>query len=147
MQVADSYLPGGRGITKMALAETYKGRMEMYDPGSPKNLLTDYITLFDISGEGFIDMMKISFTNLTSVMIKVTIDGTTYYEFNLSDLKNKVRLTRDEQDTFLNTARNSFCDSYTVPLFFENSFKVEVKKLFGTKKIKGAILRYRVRGD
>ena len=94
-----------------------------------------------------IDMMKLSFTNLMSVMVKVTIDGTVYYEFNLSDLKNKVRLTKDEQDTYLNTARNSFCDSYPVPLFFEDSFKVEVKKIFGNKKLKGALIRYRVRGD
>ncbi|RLE39468.1 hypothetical protein DRJ17_00780 [Candidatus Woesearchaeota archaeon] len=129
-------------------AEKYKGRLELYNPSSPVTLTTAYATIFNISGEGFIDMMKLAFTNITDVFVKVTIDNEIYYEINLSDLKNRVKLTKDEQDTFLNTAHNAFSDSYPVPLFFESSLQVEVKKDTGAKrKIKGGIIRYRLRGD
>jgi phosphopantetheine adenylyltransferase len=122
--------------------------MELYGPASPTTLTTVYTAIFDIVGEGFIDMLKLAFNNITDVLVKVTIDGETYYEFNLSDLRNKVKLSRDEQDTFLNTAKNAFSDSYPVPLFFENSLKVEVRKDTSAKrKIKGGIIRYRQRGD
>ncbi|MCF7859186.1 MAG: hypothetical protein K9N07_07675 [Candidatus Cloacimonetes bacterium] len=131
----------------MATAETYKGKIELYNPATQVDLTTDYLTIFEIIHEGFIDMMKLSFNNLSDVVVKVTIDGETYYEFNLEDLKNQVKLTKDEQDTFMNTASNSFCDSYPTPLFFESSIKVEVKKLSGNRKIKGGIIRYRLKGD
>lgn len=128
-------------------ADKYKPRLEFYDPGSPLALTTTYLTLYDISGEGILDMLKAAFTNLSNVVIRLTIDGTIYYELDLADLKNKVKLTKDEQDTFLNTAKNSFSDSYPVPLYFESSLKLEVKKISGNKKIKGAIIRYRIREE
>ncbi len=127
-------------------AEKYKGKVELYGPNNPINLPTSYTTIFDIIGEGFIDMLKLSFTSISRVWVKVTIDSNVYYEFDLADLRNKVNLSRDEQDTYLSTARNSFADSYPVPLFFEDSLKVEVKKSSGNRKIKGGIIRYRMRG-
>lgn len=129
----------------MATAEAYKGKIELYNPEDQVDLTAEYMTIFEIAQEGFIDMLKLSFNNLSDVVVKMTIDGQTYYELNLEDLKNKIKLTKDEQDTFMNTASNSFCDSYPVPLFFESSLKLEVKKLSGSRKIKGGIMRYRLR--
>ena len=125
-------------------SESMKGKVELYNPESPTDLTEDYLTIFELVGEGYVDMLKISFTNLNDVYVKVIIDHELYYELLLEDLKNKINLNKDEQDTFLNTAGNSFSDSYPIPLLFENSFKVEVKKTRGNKRVKGAIIRYRL---
>jgi flagellar motor switch protein FliM len=125
-------------------SESMKGKVELYNPESPTDLTEDYLTIFELVGEGYVDMLKISFTNLNDVYVKVIIDDELYYELLLEDLKNKINLNKDEQDTFLNTAGNSFSDSYPIPLLFENSFRVEAKKIRGNKKVKGAIIRYRL---
>jgi flagellar motor switch protein FliM len=125
-------------------SESYKGKVDLYNPESPTDLTEEYLTIFELFGEGYVDMLKISFTNLNDVYVKVTIDDETYYELLLEDLKNKINLNKDEQDTFLNTAGNSFSDSYPIPLLFENSLKVEAKKIRGNKRVKGAIIRYRL---
>lgn len=125
-------------------SESYKGKVDLFNPDSPTDLTEEYLTIFELTGEGYIDMLKIAFTNLNDIFVKVTIDGELYYELLLEDLKNKINLNKDEQDTFLNTAGNSFSDSYPIPLLFENSFKVEAKKIRGNKRVKGAIIRYRL---
>lgn len=125
-------------------SESYKGKVDLYNPESPTDLTEEYLTIFELFGEGYVDMLKISFTNLNDVYVKVTIDDETYYELLLEDLKNKINLNKDEQDTFLNTAGSSFSDSYPIPLLFENSLKVEAKKIRGNKRVKGAIIRYRL---
>jgi len=46
-------------------AEKYKGKMELYGPASPTTLTTVYTAIFDIVGEGFIDMLKLAFNNIS----------------------------------------------------------------------------------
>jgi len=125
-------------------SESCKAKMNLYNPDNPVDLVEEYMTIFEIVGEGYVDMIKLSFSSLNDVIVKMIIDNEVYYELNLDDLKNKINLSKDEQDTYLNTAGNSFSDSYPVPLMFESSLSFAVKKIKGNKKIKGGIIRYRM---
>ncbi len=104
-----------------------------------------FVTLVNLSTTGVIDQIIIN-TNSQTYEIRVTIDDTVLYYFNLSDLANVLALTDGSDGTviYAYNTRSGFVDLATNGLFFTTMFTIEMRNTnVANRDVLGYMVRYR----